>query len=278
MGDENQRMGQENQRFNGDAGVLYRQAVRTPLPNKAAEKVFHENMMRVADAQVRKAEMMADPDIPLIEAYEKQLEGIAESYRTRLKHIAGDEYERVAMEYHDGEREDKKGALTAYYFEGLWRMQQRISIADMMFFPLIIRYPESFTVNIRFASGYTTTDSVLYESPEHSEEKLEDKYAEEYYNDSLYSQKEAAEQVRDTAEIIREQFPNPDEVPFEERKYGGIVSAGGRRGSVFSSMLKRVEPDPDRFSDTVDEPTLVDEGREAQRTEEELLIEDDLII
>ncbi|WP_410766619.1 hypothetical protein [Haloferax sp. DFSO60] len=271
-------MGEHSRKFNGDTKVLYRQAVKTPLPNEDAERVFHENMMGVADAQVKKADMLEDPDVPLIEAYERQLEGISAAYRTRLDQIAGDEYERVAMEYHTGERDDTKGALAAYYFEGLWRMQQRITVADMLFFPIILRYPDCFTVNIRFASTYLTTESVLYESPEHSEEDLDEKYHERYYNDSLYSQKEAAQQIRDWATIIREEFPDPDEVPFEERKYGGIVSAGGRRGSVFSSMLKRVEPDPDRFSDSIDQPMLVDEGPEAQRTEDELLTEDALII
>ncbi|MFC7202552.1 hypothetical protein ACFQJC_03435 [Haloferax namakaokahaiae] len=271
-------MGEYSRRFNGDTRVLYRQAVRTPLPNKDAERVFYENMMRVADAQVKKAEMLEDPDIPLIEAYERQLEGISATYKARLNQIAGDDYERVAMEYHNGEREDTKGALAAYYFEGLWRMQQRITVADMMFFPIILRYPDSFTVNIRFTSGYMTTESVLYESPEHSEEDIDEKYFERYYNDSIYSQKEAAEKIRDWAEIIREEFQDPDEVPFDERKYGGIVSAGGRRGSVFSSMLKRVEPDPERFSDSIDHPMLVEEGSEARRTEEELLTEDELLI
>ncbi|WP_416840538.1 hypothetical protein [Haloferax sp. DFSO52] len=271
-------MSERTVRFNGNTKVLYRKAVRTPLPDEDAERVFHENMMNVADAQVRKAEMLADPDIPLLEAYEKQLEGIAASYKRRCRHIAGDDYEEVALAYQRGERNDRLGALTAYYFEGLWRMQQRFTVADMMFFPIILRYPDNFTVNIRFASGYKTTESVLYESPEHSTEELDDQYAETYYNESLYSQKEAAKKIKATAEILREEFPHPDEVPFEERKYGGIVSAGGRKGSVFSSMLQRVEPDPGRFSEPVDEPTLVDEGPEAARTERELLPDGCIVI
>ncbi|KAB1193346.1 hypothetical protein GJR96_07775 [Haloferax sp. MBLA0076] len=271
-------MSEQQVTFNGDTEVLFRQAVRTPLPNEEAERVFYENMMNVADAQEQKADMLADPDVSLLEAYETQLEGIAASYKRRCRHIAGDDYEDVAQAYQRGERTDRVGALTAYYFEGLWRMQQRITVTDMLFFPVILRYPDSFTVNIRFASGYKTTDSVLYESPEHSREELDDKYAETYYNESLYSQKEAAEYIRDTAQIIREEFQDPDEVPFEERKYGGIVSAGGRKGSVFSSMLQRVDTDPDRFSEPVDQPTLVDEGREAARTERELLPDGSIVI
>ncbi|MFC7130999.1 hypothetical protein [Haloferax chudinovii] len=269
---------QQRVTFNGDTRVLYRQAVRTPLPDEDAERLFHENMMNVADAQERKADMLADPDIPLLEAYETQLEGIAKSYKRRCRHIAGDDFEEIAMAYNSGERDDRLGALTAYYFEGLWRMQQRITVTDMLFFPIILRYPDCFTVNIRFASGHTTTESVLYESPEHSTEELDDEYAERYYNESLYSQKEAAEYIRDTAEIIREEFPSPDESTFEERQYGGVTSAGGRKGPVFSSMLKRVEPDPNRFSEPVDDTTLVEEGEEAKRTERELLPEGVIVL
>ncbi|ELZ96910.1 hypothetical protein C440_04013 [Haloferax mucosum ATCC BAA-1512] len=252
--------------------------MRTPLPDEDAERVFHENMMNVADSQERKAEMLADPDIPLLEAYEKQHERIAESYRRRCRHIAGEEYERIALEYSRGERNDRLGALTAYYFEGLWRMEQRISVTDMLFFPIILRYPDSFTVNIRFTSGFATNGSVLYESPEHAPESLEGEYADRYYNDSLYSQKEAAEQIRATSQIIREEFLSPDEASFEERKYGGIVTGGGKKGSVFSSMLKRVEPDPDRFSEPATEPMLVEEGNEAKRTEHELLPDDAIVL
>lgn len=167
-------MSEQRVTFNGDTRVLYRQAVRTPLPDEDAERLFHENMMNIADAQERKADMLADPDIPLLEAYETQLEGIAKSYKRRCHHIAGDDYEEIAMAYNRGERDDRVGALTAYYFEGLWRMQQRITVTDMLFFPIILRYPDCFTVNIRFASGHTTTESVLYESPEHSTEELDD--------------------------------------------------------------------------------------------------------
>lgn len=61
-------MSEQRVTFNGDTRVLYRQAVRTPLPNEDAERLFHENMMNIADAQERKADMLADPDISLLEA------------------------------------------------------------------------------------------------------------------------------------------------------------------------------------------------------------------
>ncbi|SEW11436.1 hypothetical protein [Natrinema salifodinae] len=266
-------MGGQQERFTGDAGVIHQRAVRTPLPNEAAERVFHENMMTVADARERKADLLADPDVPLLVAYEEELDRVAESFERRLRRFAGDDYEEAAMAYYRGERDDRVGELAAYYFEGLWRIQQRTTITDMVFSPLILRYPDSFTVNIRFASGYTTPNSVRYESPEHSSEELDDDHAEIYYEESVYSQRQAAEYLRETAQIIREEFPDPDESTFEERKYGGIVSAGGRRGSEFSALLERVEPDPDRFSEPVANPTLVEAGPEADRTEREFCLD-----
>ena len=266
------------QRFKGGARVLHRRAVRTPLPDEAAERVFHENMMAVADGRERKAELLDDPDVSLLEAHESEFERVAESFERRLRRIAGDDYEEAAIAYSRGERDDRVGALTAYYFEGLWRIQQRTTVTDMLFFPIILRYPDSFTVNVRFASGYATTGSVVYESPEHLSEEPDDAYAETYFEESRYSQKQAAEYLRETAQIIREEFPHPDESTFEERKYGGVVSAGGRRGSVFSAMLERVEPDRDRFDGSVEVPTLVAEGEEARRTERELLPEDEVIL
>ncbi|MFA9416489.1 hypothetical protein [Natrinema sp. HArc-T2] len=264
--------------FNGDTKVLHQRAVRVPLPDTAAERAFHENMMTVADARERKAELLADPDVPLLAAYEAELERIAESFERRLRQIAGDDYEEVAMAYARGDRDDRIGALAAYYFEGLWRIQQRTTITEMMFSPVILRYPDSFTMNIRFTDGYTTTKSICYESPAHSTEELADKYAEAYYEDSCYSQQQAATYLRETAQIIREEFPSPDEASFEERKYGGIVSAGGRRGSVFSAMLEPLEPDPNRFSEPIDKPTLVEAGPEAKRTERELLRNEAIVL
>ncbi|ADB60721.1 hypothetical protein Htur_1836 [Haloterrigena turkmenica DSM 5511] len=269
-------MGQRD-RFNGDTRVLHQRAVRTPLPNLEAERVFHENMMTVAAARERKADLLADPDVPLLDAYEAELERVAESFERRLRRIVGDDYREVAMAHHRGERDDRLGELAAYYVEGLWRIQQRTTVTDMLFSPLILRYPDSFTTNIRFAGGYTTPKSIRYESPEHSSDELPDDYAETYYEESRYSQRRAATYLRETAEIIRKEFPDPDETTFEERKYGGIVSAGGRRGSVFSAILERVEPDSDRFSEPVDVPTLVEAGPEARRTERSLRLEGEIV-
>ncbi|MGQ3410795.1 hypothetical protein ACT4ML_00830 [Natrinema sp. LN54] len=261
----------EQDRFHGDTRVLHQQAVRIPLPDREAERVFHENMMNVAAARERKAALFADSDVSVLDAYEAERDRIAETFQRRLRRTVGENYEEVAMAYHRGERDDRIGALAAYYFEGAWRAQQQVTITDMLYSPLILRYPDSFTLNMRFASGYTTAESVRYESPAHCSEDLDDEYTETYYEESLYSQKQAADYLSETAEIIREEFPGPDETSFEERKYGGVVSAGGRRGSVFSELLERVEPDPDRFSESIDEPTLVEAGPEATRTERKLL-------
>ncbi|WP_222918014.1 hypothetical protein [Natrinema sp. SYSU A 869] len=270
-------MGGEQGRFTGDTKVLHQRAVRIPLLDAEAEQVFHENMMNVAASRERKAELLADPGASVLDAYEAQIDHVSESFERRLRQIAGEDYEEIAMAYHRGDRDDRIGALTAYYFEGAWRAQQQATITDMLYAPLILRYPDSFTMNIRFASGYTTTESVRYESPEHCSEELGDEHTETYYEESLFSQKQAAEYLRETAETIREEFPDPDETPFEERKYGGVVSASGRRGSVFSAMLERVEPDPDRFAEPVDKPVLVDAGPEARRTERTFILESEII-
>ncbi|SNZ17173.1 hypothetical protein SAMN06269185_2909 [Natronoarchaeum philippinense] len=263
----------ERQRFHGDASVLHRNAVRTPLPDADAERLFHRNMLSVAEGRERKAELLVDPDVSLLDAYERELERVAESFERRLRQFAGEGYEEIALATQRGERDDRIGRLTSYYFEGLWRIQQRTTISEMLFFPIILRYPDSFTMNVRFASGYATTESVLYESPAHSTEQLDDEHAETYYEESAYSQRKAAAYLRETAQIIRDEFPDPDESDVEDR-YGGIVSAGGRRGSTFSAMLKRVEPDPGRFSSPADETMLVSAGPEARRTADELLDDD----
>jgi hypothetical protein len=214
----------------------------------------------------------------LLAAYDAELNRLSKTFERRLERLAGPDYREVAMAYQRGERDDRIGRLTSYYLEALWRIQQRTTVVDMLFFPIILRYPDSFTVNVRFASGYTTTESVRYESPEHSSEELAHDHLQTYHDESAYSQKQAAEYVRETAQIIREEFPDPDQAPFEERKYGGIVSAGGRRGSSFSTMLERVDPDPNRFTETVDAPTLVEEGEEARRTEREFLLEGQVLL
>jgi len=271
-------MGERRQRFNGDASVLHHRAVRTPLPDADAERLFHENMMAVADGRERKAELLADPDVPLLEAYERELERVAESFERRLRRFAGEDYEEVAMATQRGERDDRVGRLASYYVEGIWRIQQRNTVAEMLFFPLILRYPDSFTINVRFANCYDTTESIRYESPAHLAEDLSADHTETYYAESQYSQRQAARYVRETAEIIREEFPHPGRSEFEERKYGGIVSAGGRRGATLSTLLRRVELDADRFSELIETPRLVEAGREAKRTEQELLRDGEVLL
>ncbi|RKD97414.1 hypothetical protein [Halopiger aswanensis] len=265
-------------RFNAETRVLHQRAVRTPLPDLDAERVFHEHMMAVADARERRAELLADPDVPLLDAHETEFERLADTFERRCRHIAGENYEEVAMAYYRGDRDDRIGRLTAYYVEGLWRIQQRTTVSEFLFFPLILRYPDSFTVNVRFASGYTTPESVRYESAHHLTEDLCDEHAEAFYEDSQYSQRQAAEYISATAQRIREAFPDPDETAFEERKYGGIVGAGGRRGTTFTTMLERVDPERDRFTDTVTQSTLVEAGAEARRTEQAYLADDEVVI
>jgi len=264
-------------RFNGDTRLLHQRAVRIPLPDREAERLFHENMTTIADALERKAELLADPDVTVLDAYEAQFDHATQSFERRLRRIVGDDYEAVARAYHRGERDDRIGAIAAYYLEGAWRAQQQATITDMLYAPLVLRYPDSFTLNIRFASGHKTAEAVRYESPEHSTEELDEEYAETYYDESCYSQRRAAAYLEQGAEIIREEFPDPDETSFEERRYGGVISASGRRGSVFSAMIERVEPDPDRFEEPIDEPTLVEAGPEARRTERNYLRDSEVV-
>ncbi|WP_336025323.1 hypothetical protein [Halobellus salinisoli] len=258
-------------RPDGGSDVLFGNAVRTPLPDRRAECLFHENMTAVAEGREWKAELLADPSVSVAKAYETEFERVAESFRRRLRHIAGDDYEDIARAYLRGEREDLTGELTAYYIEGLWRIQQRSTVSEMLFFPLILRYPDSFTMNLRFAAAHSTTESVRFESPQHGDVDDDAPHTQQYFDESQYEQDRAAEYLRETAGIIREQFPHPDEVPFSERKYGGIVSAGGRHDSEFTEMLTRVRPDPDRFSEPVSESTLVPAGEEAEWTEKRYL-------
>lgn len=264
-------------RFCGDAQVLHQRAVRIPLPDADAERTFHENAMILAAAEEKRASLLADPDVPLSAAFETSFDHATQIIERQLRGITGEEYEDVAMAYYRDERDDRVAEIAAYFVEGLWRIQQSATVTELLYVPLILRYPDSFTVNVRFADDYTTPKSIHYESPEHAAEELADEYAETYYEESQYSQRRAASSVRDGAALIREEFSDPDETTFAERKYGGIVMAGGRRGSVFTTMTERVEPDPDRFSDPVEKPTLVEAGPEAERTERELRLEDALV-
>lgn len=262
---------------NVDTHILHGRAIRIPLPSEEAERQFHLNMEIVAVAQERKAELLADPNASILDAFEEQLEGIARSYENSLIQNIGEEYDGVARAYVRGERNDGIAGMAAYLQEALWRLEQLYTVTEGTFFPVILRYPHCCTVNIRFTNGYVTERSIRYESPEHSFEDLDEEYAETYHGESLWSQKQAARHIEATAQIIREEFPDPSEVDFEERKTGGIVSAVGRQGSEFSSGLERVEPDPSRFDDAVAGPELVEESSIAKQTEQDWLPDDAVV-
>lgn len=262
----------------GDARLLHQQAVRIPFSDDAVERQFHHNMEIVAKAQERKAEMILDPDVSMLETYETQLERLSESYRNAVEGYAGEQYEAAALAYSTGDRDDGIAALAAYLLEAIWRMEQMFTIHDLTVFPLVLRYPNCCTVNVRFVRGRLTEKVHRYESPEYSQEELDEKFTEIYHSESRWSQKQAAKYIESTAEVIREQFPDPREVPFEERSTGGIVSAYGRRGSEFCSGLEAVSPDPTRFEDSIDEPALVTESPLAKQTAEEWLDDDTALL
>jgi len=270
-------MSESTPTVSGDTHILHRRAVRLPLRSVAAERGFHENMAVVADSLEEKAAMIADPEVPLLDAYERQRERIAETYERSLERFVGPEYECAARDFRTGERDDGVAAMAAYFLEALWRLQQMYTVTETTFFPLILRYPESVTINVRFTSAHLGDRGVRYESPSHSEEDLAE-YEEAYHDDSRVSQRRAAEQIAASADVIRAEFPDPAAVPFEERKTGGIVSAAGRRGSEFTSAVETVAPDLDRFEQVPDGPCLVDAGPEAERTEAAWLPDDALVI
>jgi len=253
------------------ADVLQGRAVRMPLLDYEDELQLHKTGKMLAEGCRRKADLLADPSISVAQAYDREFEYIAERCKYRLRQVAGDDYEDVARAYLTGDRDDRIGELTVYYLEALWRIQQRSTVSGMLFFPLIIRYPDSYTANLRFLHVHTTTESVLFESPESAEIGPDDPHARQYFDESQYEQKRAADYLRRATETYREQFPHPDDLPDDEPRYGGIVGAAGRRGSMFTEMLAPVEPDPDRFDEPITEPTLVPAGEEAKRTAQEYL-------
>lgn len=253
------------------ADVLQGRAVRIPLPDYEAELQLHETGKTLAEGCRRKADLLADPSVSVAQAYDREFEYIADRCTYRLRQIAGDDYEDVAKAYVVGDRDDRIGELTVYYLEALWRIQRRSTVPGVLFFPLIIRYPDSYTANLRFPSVHTTTESVLFESPEHAEVDPDDSHAQQYFDESRYEQERAADYLRRAADTYREEFPHPDDLPDDEPRYGGIVGAAGRRGSAFTEMLVPVEPDRNRFDEPVTEPTLVPEGEEATRTAQKYL-------
>ena len=106
-----------SERLDSESDILHRQAVRIPLPDVEAERSFHENMMRIAAAGDRKSRLLDDPDVPLTEVYEDELDEMRQSFEHRLQQVAGEHYYDVATAYLDGERDDWIGALAAYYLE-----------------------------------------------------------------------------------------------------------------------------------------------------------------
>ncbi|RLM59619.1 hypothetical protein DVK02_02455 [Halobellus sp. Atlit-31R] len=268
-------MNEWRQRSERGTNVLYRQAVRLPLPDVDAERVLHENMMRIADAGVHKSDLLADPDVPLTEAYEYELGQMRQSFQHRLQQVAGADYNDVATAYIRGERDDWVGALATYYRECYYRLQERYTNDDQIFFLLILRYPDCFTVNLGFADGDVSDDAVRYESATHTD--IDEEYRDRYFAECQYAQREAAAYIREQVDCIRDAFPDPETTPFEDRRYGGFVHLTGRRGEVFSELLEPVRPDPDRFEDCPPTPGLVPEGPEATRTKREYLPDAELV-
>ena len=212
-----------------------------------------------------------DPDVPLTVVYEDELEEMQQSFIHRLRQIAGEDYYDVATAYLDGERNDWVGALAAYYLECYYRLQERYTVDEQIFFLVILRYPDSFTVNLSFLTGDISSDAVRYESTKHIDASLDDHHQEQYFADCQYSQHEASAYLRENVDCIREAFPDPETAPFEQRRYGGFVHITGRDGTTFAEVLDSLHPDPDRFDDDVSSPGLVSEGPEARRAKETYL-------
>jgi len=249
-----------------------------PLPDVETERSFQQNLTRMAAAGDRKSELLDDPDVPLTEVYEDSLETIRQSFEHRLQQIAGENYYEVATAYLGGERDDWIGALAAYYLECFYRSQERYTVDEQIFFLIILRYPGCFTVNLSFLTADFGSDGVAYESFEHVEADLNANEREQLHADCQYSQHEAAAYLGEKVDCIRETAPNPDTVPFEQRRYGGFVHIMGRRGSTFNEILESVSPDPERFDEKPSTPGLVPEGPEAKRAKEEFLTDTTVLI
>ena len=266
------------ERLSSGTDMLRRQAVRIPLPDVNAERDLHENMMRIADAGERKSRLLDDPDVPLTEVYEDELDEMRQSFEYRLQQVAGEDYYDVATAYLDGERDDWIGALAAYYLECYYRLQERYTVDEQIFLLVILRYPDCFTVNLSFLTGDVSEDAVRYESSTLAEADLTDSDQGQYYADSQYSQHKAAEYLRENVDCIREAFADPDATPIEERQYGGFVHLTGRRGPTFAEVLDSLSPDPDRFDDEASTPGIVPEGPEAERAKRDLLTDSEVVL
>jgi len=266
------------ERLDSGTDMLRRRAVRIPLPDADAERDLHENMMRIADAGDRKSRLLDDPDVPLTEVYEDELDEMRQSFEHRLQQVAGEDYYDVATAYLDGERDDWVGALAAYYLECYYRLQERYTVDEQIFFLVILRYPDCFTVNLSFLTGDVSSDAVRYESSTLAEADLSDSDQEQYYADSQYSQHKAAEYLRERVDCIREAFPDPDTTPIEQRQYGGFIHLTGRRGPTFAEVLDSLSPDPDRFDDEASTRGIVPEGPEARRAKRDLLSNTEVLL
>ena len=266
------------ERLNSGTDMLRQRAVRIPLPDVDAERDLHENMMRIADAGERKSGLLDDPDVPLTEVYEDELDEMRGSFEYRLQQVAGEDYYDVATAYLDGDRDDWVGALAAYYLECCYRLQERYTVDEQIFFLVILRYPDCFTVNLSFLTGDVSDDAVRYESSTLTEADLTDSDQEQYYADSQYSQHKAAEYLRENVDCIRDAFRDPDSTPMEQRQYGGFVHLTGRRGPTFAEVLDSLSPDPERFDDEASTPGIVPEGPEAKRAKRDLLTDTDVLL
>ena len=157
-------------------------------------------------------------------------------------------------------------------------MQERYTVDEQIFFLVILRYPDCFTVNLSFLTGDISEDAVRYESSTLAEADLTDSDQGQYYADSQYSQHKAAEYLRENVDCIREAFADPDATPIEERQYGGFVHLTGRRGPTFAEVLDSLSPDPDRFDDEASTPGIVPEGPEAERAKRDLLTDSEVVL
>lgn len=258
--------------------ILRKQAVRIPLPDVDTERSVHDNMMRIAAAGERKSTLLDDPDVPLTEVYEDELAEMRQSFEHRLQQIAGEDYYDVATAYLNGERGDWIGALAAYYLDCYYRLQERYTVDEQIFFLVILRYPDCVTVNLSFLTGEISSDAIRYESARHVESNLNEHDQEQFYADCQYSQHKAAEYLRKNVDCIREAFPDPEKTPFEQRQHGGFVHITGRQGPRFAEILESLSPNPDRFDDEPSTPGLVSEGPEVKRAKQEFLTDAKIVI
>jgi len=259
----------ERERRADALAALSRRAVRVPLPDREAERVNHENMWRIADECERQAALFEDPDVPFVRAYEAVLDGWREGFEHRFERLVDEDYAAVANAYLAGERDDWVGTLAVYYVECMHRIEEHLAVDEQACTLLVLRYPDSFTVNFSFATGALPRGGVRFESAVHAPSDLDEASRAAYYGDSQYSQFEAATHFREGASVIRQQFPDPD--ASGEDRYGGYAYALGRRGGEFATVIRAVDPDPGRFDGPPSAAGLVDEGPEARRVRETLL-------